>query len=69
MRHLTPDISRVRSIGYAPEVDLANGIGLYLEWLRAQQGSVRGYFTAEFILREKRIVQQVAKSPGSGRSR
>ncbi len=68
MHHLTPDISRVRSIGYAPEVDLATGIRLYLEWLRAQ-GSVRGYFTAEFILREKRIVQQVAKSPGSGRSR
>ncbi len=68
MHHLTLGISRVRSIGYAPEVDLATDIGLYLEWLRAQ-GSVRGYFTAGFILREKRIVQQVAKSPGSGRSR
>ncbi len=68
MHHLTLDISRVRSIGYAPVVDLATGIWLCLEWLRAQ-GSVRDYFTAEFILREKRIVQQVAKSPGSGRSR
>jgi dTDP-L-rhamnose 4-epimerase len=69
MRHLTPDISRVRSVGYAPEVDLATGIELYLEWIRAQ-GDVRDYFAAaERVLREKQIVQQAAKTPGSNRNR
>ena len=69
MRHLTPDISRVRSAGYAPEVNLATGIELYLEWIRAQ-GGVRDYFAAaERVLREKQIVQQAAKTPGSDRNR
>jgi dTDP-L-rhamnose 4-epimerase len=66
MRHLTSDISRARTVGYEPEVDLAAGIDRYLEWIRAQ-GGVRDYFAAaEAILREKQIVHQVAKSPGSG---
>ncbi len=69
MRHLTPDISRVRSAGYAPEVDLATGIELYLDWIRAQ-GDVRDYFAAaERVLREKQIVQQAAKTPGSDHNR
>jgi hypothetical protein len=60
MRHLTSDITRIGSIGYAPEVDLIAGIERYLEWIRAQ-GSVRDYFAAaEPILRAKRIVQPVA---------
>jgi dTDP-L-rhamnose 4-epimerase len=68
MRHLTPDISRIRSIGYAPEVDLATGIERYLDWIR-KQGSVRDYFAAaERELREKRIVHRVANATGSGRN-
>ncbi len=69
MRHLTSDISRARSAGYEPTVDLATGIERYLEWIRAQ-GGVRDYFAAaENILREKRIVQQAAKPPGSCQDR
>ncbi len=69
MRHLTSDISRARSAGYEPAVDLATGIERYLEWIRAQ-GGVRDYFAAaENILREKRIVQQAAKPPGSYQDR
>ncbi len=67
MRHLTSDISRVRSIGYSPEVDLATGIERYLEWIGAQD-DVRDYFAAaERMLREKQVVHQVAKPPGSDR--
>ena len=67
MRHLTPDISRVSSTGYAPEVGLATGIGRYLEWIR-MQGGVRDYFAAaEAVLREKRIVHRVAKTPDGDR--
>jgi dTDP-L-rhamnose 4-epimerase len=63
MRHLTSDISRAASIGYAPEVDLTEGIGRYLDWIRAQ-GGVRDYFAeAEKILQEKRIVQGVRRTP------
>ncbi|CAN5698103.1 SDR family NAD(P)-dependent oxidoreductase [soil metagenome] len=67
MRHLTSDVSRAREAGYEPEVDLAEGVGRYLEWIRGQ-GDVRDYFAeAERILREKSIVHQsTAGSPESG---
>ncbi|MBA2251341.1 MAG: NAD-dependent epimerase/dehydratase family protein [Nitrospirales bacterium] len=60
MRHLMSDITRMRSIGFTPEVDLSVGIARYLEWIRSQ-ADVRDYFAeAEPILRAKHIVHQVA---------
>ena len=67
MRHLTSDISRARSAGYEPTVDLATGIERYLEWIRTQD-DVRDYFAAaERVLREKQVVHQIAKPPEPGR--
>jgi dTDP-L-rhamnose 4-epimerase len=61
MRHLTSDISRAASAGYAPEVDLAEGIERYIDWIRGQ-GDVRDYFAeAETVLRAKSIVHEVGK--------
>ena len=60
MRHLTSDTSRIAAIGYKPQVDLPEGIGRYLDWIRAQ-ADVRDYFSeAEDILRAKGIVHRVA---------
>jgi dTDP-L-rhamnose 4-epimerase len=59
MRHLISGISRARSIGFEPRVDLADGVQRYLGWIEAQ-GDVRDYFAdAEPILREKRIVHRL----------
>jgi dTDP-L-rhamnose 4-epimerase len=60
MRQLTADITRAAALGYAPTIDLATGIGRYLDWIKSQ-GLVRDYFAAaEVTLRAKRIVQPVA---------
>jgi dTDP-L-rhamnose 4-epimerase len=60
MRHLISGISRARTIGFEPWVDLADGVQRYLEWIETQ-GDVRDYFAeAEPILREKRIVHRRA---------
>ncbi|MDB6146522.1 MAG: nucleoside-diphosphate-sugar epimerase, partial [Spartobacteria bacterium] len=60
MRHLTSDTARIRRAGYEPKVDLAEGIGRYLDWIRGQS-DVRDYFgEAETILRDKGIVHTVA---------
>ncbi|PLS80260.1 MAG: epimerase [Chloroflexi bacterium] len=60
MRHLTSDITRAQTMGYAPQVDLHTGIARYIAWIRAQ-GDVRDYFAAaEQVLRAKRIVQHGA---------
>ena len=59
MRHLTTDAARIRAAGYEPQVDIATGIGRYLNWIRAQT-DIRDYFSeAEKILRNKGIVQKV----------
>ena len=59
MRHLTSDTTRIRAIGYEPQVDLAQGICNYLDWIRGQS-DVRDYFgEAEAILRGKGIVHRV----------
>ena len=59
MRHLTSDTARIRAIGYEPQVDLAQGIGNYLDWIRGQ-GDVRDYFgEANTILKTKGIVHRV----------
>jgi hypothetical protein len=68
MRHLTSGTDRIRAAGYAPEVDLATGIGRYLDWIR-EHSNVRDYFSeAADILRNKGIVHQVegrARSPSA----
>ncbi len=59
MRHLTSGTEQIRNAGYAPQVDLATGIGRYLDWIR-QQSDVRDYFSeAADILRSKGIVHRV----------
>src|SRR5438132_335558 len=61
MRHLTSDTNRIRSIGYEPQVNLANGIARYIEWIRSQS-DIRDYFSeAAEILRNKGIVHRVAR--------
>lgn len=60
MRSLYADISRLRSIGYEPSVDLQEGVGRYLNWIKGQ-GEIRDYFAAATqTLREKRMVHKTA---------
>jgi dTDP-L-rhamnose 4-epimerase len=62
MRHLTSDTTRIRAAGHKPQVDLATGIGCYLDWIRAQ-ADVRDYFSeAEKVLRNKGIVHKVREA-------
>ncbi len=64
MRHLTSGTERIRAAGYAPQVDLATGIGRYLSWIRSQ-ADVRDYFSeAADILRWKGIVHRVQRKDG-----
>ena len=59
MRHLTSDTTRISSIGYKPQIDLAEGIERYIAWIKSQT-DVRDYFSeAEQILKSKGIVHRV----------
>lgn len=60
MRDLVSDISIARRLGYAPAVDVGDGIGRYVDWIR-MQGRVGERFTAATaILRSRGILQPVA---------
>ena len=59
IRSLISDISRIRTIGYEPQVTLEQGIARYIDWIRTQ-GPVDDYFAqAEAGLKAKGIVQPV----------
>ncbi len=61
MRHLPSDTARIRAAGYKPHVDLSEGIGRYIDWIRTQS-DVRDYFSeAADLLRSKGIVHQAEK--------
>jgi dTDP-L-rhamnose 4-epimerase len=59
IRSLISDISRIRTIGYEPQVSIEEGIGRYIAWIKTQ-GAVEDYFAqAEAELKAKGIVQKV----------
>jgi len=59
IRSLISDISRIRTVGYEPQVTIERGIAKYLEWI-GTQGEVADYFSAaEAGLKAKGIVQSV----------
>ncbi len=58
MRALISDISKISDLGFVPEIDLATGIGNYLDWIRSQ-GRIDEYFSAaERALRQRSIVKE-----------
>lgn len=61
-RHLTTDATKLRALGWTPQVMVEEGLGRYAAWIQ-QYGSVEEYFTeAERLLRETRVVMQSSKS-------
>jgi len=61
MRHLISDTTLARSAGYKPTVDLSEGVGRYIGWIRAQS-DIRDYFSeASEILKNKGIVHRVGR--------
>ena len=59
IRSLISDISRIRTIGYEPQVTIEQGISRYIDWI-GTQGKVDDYFSkAEAGLRANGIVQSV----------
>jgi dTDP-L-rhamnose 4-epimerase len=62
MRHLTSRTDRIRAVGYEPKVELEEGIGRYLDWIRSQSDVLDYFSEAAEILRRKGIVHRVATS-------
>jgi dTDP-L-rhamnose 4-epimerase len=61
MRHLISDTTIACSAGYEPAVDLSEGIGRYIDWVRGQS-DIRDYFSeASEILKNKGMVHRAKR--------
>jgi dTDP-L-rhamnose 4-epimerase len=57
-RHLTTNASKLRKLGWAPQVMLAEGLQRYAAWIRSF-GTVEEYFSeAEQMLRATQVIQK-----------
>ncbi len=57
-RHLSTDASRLRALGWKPEVDLRSGLERYAAWI-SRTGTVEEYFSsAEAMLKKTNVVIQ-----------
>lgn len=59
MRDLVSDLTLAQSFGYAPQVDVVEGIGRYLDWVQRQGDIAEHFGAAEGILRDRGIVRGV----------
>jgi dTDP-L-rhamnose 4-epimerase len=58
MRALISDISRIAALGFAPQTNLEQGIGRYLDWIQSQ-GEIKDYFAAaERALKRRKVVKR-----------
>ena len=66
MRDLVPDIALARRLGFEPEVELEQGISLYLDWLSGEASAADRFSDAEAVLRHHGIVQRAVHTPSEG---
>jgi dTDP-L-rhamnose 4-epimerase len=57
-RHLVADNSRLKALGWTPQISLSEGLQRYADWIQTY-GSIKEYFTeAEQLLKETKVVMQ-----------
>ena len=58
VRHLATDATRLRGLGWKPQVCLEEGLHRYAEWIQ-RYSTIEEYFTeAEKLLKSTRVVMQ-----------
>jgi dTDP-L-rhamnose 4-epimerase len=63
-RHLTTEASKLRSLGWTPQVPLVEGLRRYAAWIQGY-GTVEEYFSeAERLLKETQVIMQRQATPG-----
>ncbi len=60
-RHTISDISRLRALGWEPEIPVEHNISEYTEWIREQDGTGEHLEEAERVMRENGVLLQVER--------
>lgn len=56
-RHIISDISKLKNLGWFPEVSMEQIIGKYLEWTETQLGVANYYAEAEKEMKQKEVIR------------
>jgi dTDP-L-rhamnose 4-epimerase len=59
-RHLVLDTAKIRALGWAPSVPLAEGVRRYAEWILSMPRPTEYFSRAEAILKQMRVVRHIA---------
>jgi dTDP-L-rhamnose 4-epimerase len=60
-RHTVSDISRMRALGWEPQIPVEENVRQYLDWLNTQTGTEEYLFEAERIMAAQGVVQRLAR--------
>jgi dTDP-L-rhamnose 4-epimerase len=58
-RHTVSDLTRMRSLGWEPQVPVEENVQQYLDWLDTQVGTTEYLLEAERVMKEMGVVRQV----------
>lgn len=58
-RHTVSDISKLRALGWEPEIAVEQNVAEYVEWLRMQQGTEEYFREAERVMSEQNVIRPV----------
>lgn len=68
-RHTVSDLTRMRSLGWEPQVSVEENVRQYLEWLDTQAGTNEYLLEAERVMKEMGVVRQADSHGISTRTR
>ncbi len=60
-RHTVSDLTRMRSLGWEPQVPVEENVRQYLDWLDTQAGTNEYLVEAERVMKEMGVVRQVGR--------
>ena len=67
-RHTVSDLTRMRSLGWEPQVPVEQNIRQYLEWLDTQVGTSEYLLEAERVMKEMGVVRRVDRKAATKRT-
>jgi dTDP-L-rhamnose 4-epimerase len=58
-RHTVSDISKLRTLGWEPEIPVEQNVAEYVNWFRTQQGTDEYFREAERVMMEQNVLRSI----------